>query len=433
MIKVIDSIMGSGKSTAMLEYVKNNKNEKYLWITPFLSEVERVMNYEGIGFQRPIGSVTEERERATELGLELDVVRGVGIPKKNQILHLMRSGSNVVSTHESFSRMGVLDIASEYTLVLDEVMSFVSCYNIKMQTVNVFEREGYITIDPYTGKITPTEKGLKSWSNSERNIADFIRYSDMGLLYKSKRKVIITEYPIELLTKFKKVYILTYLFEGSYLKAFMDMHGATYEKMIVKGDLSLVDWNERVYFDQIKKIASLINIHGENTSIRKKNYNEEVKKAIGTLSSSSAQKMNKSECIKLNNIIKGYARSISATSDGFIYTVYKEVYNKAGVSIKGYSNSFLPYNLKATNEYRHTSSVAYCVARRLNPVLKSHMESRADDMGNKVLFNEKLLALGDLLQFVFRSCIRDENPIELFVPDKMTRVILLEWLGGTLI
>ena len=42
MIKIIDSVMGSGKTTYMINYMKNNPNKKFFVVTPFLSEIERI-------------------------------------------------------------------------------------------------------------------------------------------------------------------------------------------------------------------------------------------------------------------------------------------------------------------------------------------------------------------------------------------------------
>ena len=43
-IKVIDSHMGSGKTTYLMELMANdtNKDRKYIYVTPFLEEVKRV-------------------------------------------------------------------------------------------------------------------------------------------------------------------------------------------------------------------------------------------------------------------------------------------------------------------------------------------------------------------------------------------------------
>ena len=41
MIQVIDSIMGSGKSTWMINYINSHPEQQYLIVVPYLSEVNR--------------------------------------------------------------------------------------------------------------------------------------------------------------------------------------------------------------------------------------------------------------------------------------------------------------------------------------------------------------------------------------------------------
>ena len=42
-IKIVDSICGSGKTSSMINMMENDKSEnRYIYITPFLTEVERI-------------------------------------------------------------------------------------------------------------------------------------------------------------------------------------------------------------------------------------------------------------------------------------------------------------------------------------------------------------------------------------------------------
>lgn len=50
-IKIIDSIMGSGKTSAAINYMNKDYQKKFIYITPYLDEVDRVIsacNEEGI-------------------------------------------------------------------------------------------------------------------------------------------------------------------------------------------------------------------------------------------------------------------------------------------------------------------------------------------------------------------------------------------------
>ena len=41
-IKVVDSIMGSGKTSAAINLMNNDTENNYIFITPYLTEVERI-------------------------------------------------------------------------------------------------------------------------------------------------------------------------------------------------------------------------------------------------------------------------------------------------------------------------------------------------------------------------------------------------------
>ena len=44
MIHVCDSIMGSGKTMAAINYMNTHPNNKFIYITPYLDEAERIKN-----------------------------------------------------------------------------------------------------------------------------------------------------------------------------------------------------------------------------------------------------------------------------------------------------------------------------------------------------------------------------------------------------
>lgn len=44
--------------------------------------------------------------------------------------------------------------------------------------------------------------------------------------------------------------------------------------------------------------------------------------------------------------------------------------------------------------------------------------------------DEDMLALSDLLQWIFRSRIREGEPIEIHIPSKRMRALFKQWLEG---
>ena len=89
---------------------------------------------------------------------------------------------------------------------------------------------------------------------------------------------------------------------------------------------------------------------------------------------------------------------------------------------KGYSKSFLACNARATNEYMDRVSVAYLCNRYFNPILKGFF------LDQHIRVDENGWALSELLQFIFRSAIRNEEEINMYIPSSRMRFLLEEWI-----
>src|SRR5699024_4565654 len=97
----------------------------------------------------------------------------------------------------------------------------------------------------------------------------------------------------------------------------------------------------------------------------------------------------------------------------------KTTYNKNNDRAK---DNFLPLNARATNEYRNRTAVAYVYNRFMNPMEKSFFYSRG------ISVNEDMLAQSDLIQFLFRGCIRNNEVMNCYIPSKRMRELLYDWL-----
>lgn len=78
--------------------------------------------------------------------------------------------------------------------------------------------------------------------------------------------------------------------------------------------------------------------------------------------------------------------------------------------------------MRATNLYREKTSIAYLVNIFMKPVVKNYF------LLNGVEVNEDLYALSELIQFIFRSAIRDKKEIQLYIPSKRMRTLLQNWI-----
>ena len=106
-VNVIDSMMGKGKSSWSIQYMnkKSKEGERFIYVTPYLDEVERVKKE--CGFSEP-----DDSEDC----------------KLNSFKRLVGSNKNIATTHALFKLLDAeaLELLSVgYTLILDEVLDVV--------------------------------------------------------------------------------------------------------------------------------------------------------------------------------------------------------------------------------------------------------------------------------------------------------------------
>ena len=89
---------------------------------------------------------------------------------------------------------------------------------------------------------------------------------------------------------------------------------------------------------------------------------------------------------------------------------------------RGYSLTFLPCNARGLNEYGDRVHVMYLVNRYLNIIQKRFFKSYGIDV------DEDKFALSELLQWIWRSAIRNGQKINLYIPSRRMRHLLCDWL-----
>lgn len=93
---------------------------------------------------------------------------------------------------------------------------------------------------------------------------------------------------------------------------------------------------------------------------------------------------------------------------------------------KGYTKGFIVWTTRATNEYQEKHNLAFVYNLYMKPFEKAFFENA----GVKV--NQDLLAVSDLLQWVWRSAIRKEKPesINIYIPSLRMRTLFYQWLNN---
>ena len=125
-----------------------------------------------------------------------------------------------------------------------------------------------------------------------------------------------------------------------------------------------------------------------------------------------------------NNLMNYFGKIIKGKSDENMWSVFEDFVTKLKGS--GYTKGFTECNLRATNEFRHKKNLAYLCNIYLNPMQKKLFSY------NNINVDEDYYALDKLIQWIFRSQLRDELPINIYIPSSRMRELLTKWMDGEL-
>jgi len=207
------------------------------------------------------------------------------------------------------------------------------------------------------------------------------------------------------------------MFEGQIQKYYFDLFGIKYIFRSIKkvgNCYNLVGKQDR---ENLSEIAKLLRIYeGKLNDIGIGEY---------TLSVSYHQKLKKqpemAKQIK-NNIYNYFMHICKSKSEKNMWTSFKETQNV--LKGKGYTKGFIPCNSRATNEFKDRTTMAYMVNRFTNPYIKQFFISHG------VEINEEKIALSELVQWIFRSAIRDGKEVNIYIPSERMRGLLKGWLDS---
>ena len=200
-IKVIDSPMGAGKTSYLIQMIKRNTENKYMFITPFLDEVDRI-----------ITSCKENK---------------FSQPKLESLKKLVSKGKNVVSTHALFSiadeELIKLIKSQGYILILDEVMDVVSSADIKKSDIEMLFNENKIKVEEPYNKVIWLDENYDGKFNNIKNMAN------NNSLYYVNKTLMVWSLPVSIFDCFEEVFISTYMFDAQIQKYYYDYFEMEYE------------------------------------------------------------------------------------------------------------------------------------------------------------------------------------------------------------
>lgn len=394
-INVVDARMGLGKTSYAIQMMNENKDDKFVFITPFLDEVKRI------------------KEQCHERKFREPINFGNG--KQDNLHELLVNNENIVSTHALF-RMSTdvtrdLIECGEYILVLDEVMDVIEQVHLKRDDLTSMINLGLIHI----------ENGFIKWNEDKMDYDS--RYNDVKIMAQNNSLIMVNNtilmwnFPVNVFKSFKKVYILTYKFYSQIQRYYYDLHDIDYNyKTVIKTEnkYELENYNFKSSEDLSDIKSNIIILENDKINNVGENYY--------SLSSTWFSKETNKPLLDVlqKNTYNYFFNKCKAKSKDIIWTTFKD--SKTALSGKGYTKSFTSCNLRATNEYGDRHYLAYCLNVFLNPIVSQFFIDKG------VNIDEDGYALSEMLQWIWRSAIRNNEQIYIYIPSSRMRDLLKIYL-----
>ena len=391
MITVVDSPCGNGKTSWAIQYMNENDG-RFIFVTPYLDEVSRITaGCKARHFNEP---------KAT---------RGT---KGADLKRLLVKGDNIVSTHELFSRIDHDTIElirlGGYTLILDEVMGVVQDAPIKNNDVELLRDQGLIDV---------TEDGTVVALNDEYRgrFEDIMLDARMNRLVYVDGTMLMWQFPVDIFAAFDEVFVLTYLFDGQIQKYYYDFHGIKYRYRGIdrQGERhTLTDVADDRDFRNT--LGSLIHLYdGKLNAVGRDRYG---------LSVSWYKKQSPAMLRKIKNDVYNWFRHVAGgRAVTRMWTCFKD--QGKALSGKGYARGWIAHNARATNQYRDRSNLAYLVNRFPRTPIERYFQTRG------ITIDKDRYALGEIVQWIWRSQVRENRPVNLYVPSSRMRGLIQSWMA----
>lgn len=400
-ITIVDARMGRGKSSAAIRYMNEHQGQKrFLYITPYLDEVERICQC--CGFEQP------ESEELT---------------KSTALKNLLRKRKNVAATHALFSLMDktTLTLISEggYSLIVDESIPAFEKIGISYSDV-VLIRDTLATVD---------RNGRVRWKDDEYDGAldTYKKMADAGTLWTLDAAMFKIMNPL-FFSEFEEIFMLTYLFGGQTQKAYLESFGFDYRVIGIERDVDGYRFSDMPDEPEPIDYRELIHIWNPDTKI-KSSLSEARKNATAGNRSLSMAWFDRHDYSspEIRVLRQDMKRFFTKACDGGertrLWTCYKDHASKLIDKRTGrYKNNFLQISARATNEYRDCTDIAYIANRYIDPNITKFFAKRG------IKIDGDLFALSEMLQWIWRSAIRDNKPINLYIPSKRMRTLLEKWI-----
>lgn len=397
-IEVLDSLPGTGKSHAIFDYMKQNQEKPWLYLSPMLTEIHDRVQAEaqrvGMEFYNPLG--------------EDDI-------KSEEVLELLKLGVNIACTHALTLKFKHEHLEylryMKYQIVCDEEMSLIDKYEIPKADMDFLKEQDLIEIDR-------ENFGRVSFSNKKMDYkAAYGRIKmlcDRGCLYAAKNSdaFLVTYVSPDIIFNADRFILCTYNYQGSVMQAFLRLHGIA--------DKEMSDITTYKNTDDVRKSLQDLIEFIETPSVIKIQEGCNLSKGWWSTHSDKAG----TKKLKHSDVFKAIAATIRHTKtpvDQMFFTIPKDYLDKVPKSTISHK-SFLSCNTKATNAYAHKTLAIHAFDLHPNVNVLSYLQSYGCTV------DQEKYALNLLIQWLFRGCIRKGEKMKVAILSKRMNTIFKNWL-----
>lgn len=406
-IKIFDMPMGTGKTTGIIEFMNQHPENQYLYISLYCSERERI------------------QQACPELNFCIPDDQYSKLQECNKFI---QQGKNIATTHALFEHFDdntkQLLKQHKYVLIIDEEPEFcLSTSVMPVEDLQMFVNQGYCTITETQNKLVQNPEKMYNGGNAiyKRLYELDPKYDSYlsGDLGRASQSIgVIHVMKPEILGYFQEVYLLTYLFENCLFAYYCKIFKINWTYYHFADDEILKEKFDDTLFRQSTKEKIKI-YNGKLNFCQTLGENARGNMSLSKSFYESASRAYKKRIIdNANNFIRNIAHGRQKDTMWSVFKNQKDIIKGGGC----YSKSFVSCNCRATNEYRNKRVLAYLLNIYMPPYLVHWLAH------HQIQVDQEHFALTMLLQWVYRSRIRDGANIELYLPSARMRQILEKYL-----
>lgn len=426
----IDEPMGVGKSSGVINYLNTVEDDnRYIYITPYKDECKRFVRECSRDFYLPkhLGEFDNSKIKHTK--------------------ELLKEQKSICTTHRAFELYDneMLDLIEEgsYILIMDEVYDVMKEEKGNKEEIRLLEAAGYLKkygdVYKYEGPESYLEKGPKEF----RDMCEHAMRANM-YCYSEDLSDNFFYYltPPEALKCFRKIIIMTFMFESSDLCQMLKINGMNWKRLYIKrvdyGNGYMITNEEQSLPDYVRQAADKVHVYEykertDGKGRKPKNLNVWIDKSKGypiqsdfnpTVYFYQRKSKNKKIIKELKNNMRTFFRNMIKEHGGgtelcmwSVYNDYQDLFSQ-----RGYKDQFVRFNERATNDYADRCYCVYNVNIRCNPKKIDYYKKYG------IEYSEDDYATSVMVQHIWRSRIRKGEEIWVLLPSKRMRDLMNDFL-----